>query len=303
MRPDVTAAAHGVLVTYRRRAELTDHLDRLARQTRPLASLLVMDNAADPEIERLVAEVGATAAHTVAYRAMPDNAGPAGAFHAGITEVLDHAADDDVIVLLDDDDPPWRDDTFERLIATLDGLRPDHPEVGGVGVFGARLEGRGRLRVDTTDVPAPVHYLSGAGCPTYTVAALRSVPGPDPTLFFGFEELDLGLALHRAGHSLWSSGLATDHGCGDYVRSTRASATVGDPSWRRYYSVRNLITVLRKDGRTGAALAVSMLAGVGKPIANLAVRPRTAWANLRLTAPAVAHAWRGRLGRHLEPAS
>ena len=303
MSPDVTAAAHGILVTYRRHAELEDHLHRLARQTRPLTSLLVMDNAADPAIERLVAEFRASAAAKVTYRAMPDNAGPAGAFCAGITQVLDHAFDDDVITLLDDDDPPWRDDTFERLVNILDDLRPDHPEVGGVGVFGARLGGLGRLKFDRSETPAPVHYLSGAGCPTYTVAALRSAPGPDPSLFFGFEELDLGLALHRAGHSLWSSGLAADHGCRDYVQPTRASVRVTEPSWRRYYSVRNLIAVLRRDGRNGSALAVSALAGLGKPLTNLAVRPRTAWANLRLTVPAVSHAWRGRLGRHLVPPS
>ncbi len=299
-----TGAAHGVLVTYRRAEALEDHLRRLARQTRPVASLLVMDNAADPAVEALVdGPVGRAAAERVAYRAMPDNAGPAGGFRTGVTETLVAAADDDVIVLLDDDDPPWRDDTFESLVETLDELRPDHPEIGGVGVFGARLEGRGRRRVDTPPAPGPVHYLSGAGCPHYTVAALRSAPGPDPTLFFGFEELELGLALRRAGHSLWSSGLAADHGCRDYVQPTRASLTVSDPSWRRYYSVRNLITVLRRDGRTRDALAVSAAAGLGKPLINLALRPRTAWANLRLTAPAVAHAWQGRLGRHIEPAA
>ena len=36
-----TGRAHGVLVTYRRPEELEDHLRRLGRQTRPLASLLV----------------------------------------------------------------------------------------------------------------------------------------------------------------------------------------------------------------------------------------------------------------------
>lgn len=298
-----TGRAHGVLVTYRRPEELEDHLRRLGRQTRPLASLLVIDNAADPTVEALVeSAVGRTAALDVGYRAIPDNVGPAGGFREGVTEVLDTAADDEVIVLLDDDDPPWRDDTFERLVDTLDGLRPDHPDIGGVGLFGARLERRGRLRVGTTAAPEPVHYLSGAGCPHYTAAALRDAPGPDPRLFFGFEELDLGLALGRSGHSLWSSGLAREHGCGAYVVPSRAALAVDEPSWRRYYSVRNLITVLRRNGRRGDALFVSVVAGLGKPLANLAVRPRTAWANLRLTAPAVADAWRGRLGRRVEPA-
>ncbi|MEM9465104.1 MAG: glycosyltransferase [Actinomycetota bacterium] len=297
-----TRDTHGVLVTYRRPDALADHLGRLSRQSRPLASLTIVDNDDDPAIASFVARSGTDAADRVRYVGLDANVGPAGGFRHGVSALIDELPDEDVIVLLDDDDPPWRDDTFERLVDTLDELRLDHPDIGGVGVFGARLEGRGRLRVDDTAAPAPVHYLSGAGCPHYTVGALRSAPGPDPDLFFGFEELDLGLALRRAGHTVWSSGLARDHGCADYVRPSRAALGVSDPSWRRYYSVRNLITVLRRDGRTGEAVAVSAVAGLGKPMANLVVRPRTAWANLRLTAPAVLHAWWGRLGRRIEPA-
>ena len=170
-------------------------------------------------------------------------------------------------------------------------------------MFGARLGPRGRLRVATDERPEAVDYLSGAGCPHYSAAALRSAPGPDPDLFFGFEELDLGLALKRAGRRLYSSGLARDHGCADYVEPSRAALTVTTPSWRRYYSVRNLVTVLRKDGRTVDAVFVTLAAGVAKPIANLVVRPRLATKTLKLTLPAVAHAWTRRLGRRLEPAT
>ena len=81
----------------------------------------------------------------------------------------------------------------------------------------------------------------------------------------------------------------------------RAGLGVSDPTWRRYYSVRNLITVLRKDGRTIDALFVSVVVGFLKPIANLPIRPRRAAATLRLTGPAVLDAWRSRLGRRVEP--
>ena len=301
---DSSPSTHAVLVTFRRHDVLTDHLRRLAAQTQPLTTLTVMDNDADPEIEALVASAtGQAAATRVDYVAMADNAGPAGGFRAGVERVLADAADDDVIVLLDDNDPPWRDDTFEALMDRLAGLVADDDTTGGIAVFGASLTGNGRLRVATGVEPEPVDYLSGAGCPHYRVAALRAAPGPAADLFFGFEELDLGLALRRAGYRLWSSGLARDHGCADYVEPSRAAIGVSDPSWRRYYSVRNLVTVLRKDGRTADAVFVSAAAGIGKPLLNLPLRPRTAWANLRLTAPAVADAWRGRLGRRVEPAA
>ncbi len=299
----MTEITHGVLVTYKRIDLLADHLERLADQTSPLTTLLVVDNADDGAVRELVQGPAgqAAAARGTRYLTTGNNSGPAGGFTAGIADVLTRGADDDFVVLLDDNDPPRTKTVFADTRAVFGSLRSASDRVGGVGSWGAALRHGGRLRMATATTPEQVDYLAGGGCPHYRVEALRTVGGPDPSLFFGFEELDLGRALARAGWSIWSSGLAREHGWAEMMTKTQARALVEAPTWRRYYSVRNLVTVLRKDGRLLDAIVVSLTAGLGKPLLNLLTRPRAAWANLRLTVPAVVDAWRGRLGRRVEP--
>ena len=294
---------HGVLITFRRPVALADHLERLAAQTARLDTVLIVDNDADPQVRSLVEEPAARAAANgvVAYLGLGDNPGPAGGIAAGIAHVLADADDDDWVVLLDDDDPPPRADTLDALAAVTAELDEREPRVAAVGLWGARLHRSGRLRAVDDDRPAPVDYLPGGACPHYRVAALREVDAPDARLFFGFDDLDLGLALERRGWGLWSSGLARDHGWASMVDQRRASPTVGPPTWRRYYSLRNLVVVLRADGRHLAAAWMTLVAGFAKPLVNLMVRPRDAAASLRLNARAAVDGWRGRLGRTIDP--
>lgn len=290
---------HGVLITFRRRDALVEHLRILAAQTEPLASLLVVDNDNDPSVRALI-EGETAAAPAVRYLGLADNPGPAGGIDAGIREVLTEADDTDWIVLLDDDDPPPRETTLAALAEIANTLENDS-QVGGVGLWGSTLDRRGRLRAATATTPERVAYLPGGACPHYRVGALRRAGGPDPALFFGFDDLDLGLALDRAGATLWSSGLARDHGWTSMVEGRTASRAVEAPTWRRYYSLRNLIIVLRRDGRTPSALAMSLVAGIAKPIANLPLRPRASWRSLRLNLMALRDGWLGRAGKLLDP--
>lgn len=300
-----THRCHGVLVTFRRPRELADHLDRLSAQTRPLDTLLVVDNDADESIRRLVLDRSGEPrpAAAVRYLGLEGNPGPAGAIAAGIDEVLAFADPDDLLILLDDDDPPPHADTLAAIGSVRRELAATHPDVGGVGLWGAVLGRSGRLRAATATHPEVVDYLPGGACPHYTIEALRAAGGPDADLFFGFDDLDLGLALQRSGWRLWSSGLARDHGWTSMVEGRRAKATVEAPTWRRYYSLRNLVVVLRRDRRHLAALSMSFGSGLAKPIANLVVHPRVAGANLRLNATALRDGWRSRLGKTIDPAA
>lgn len=291
---------HGVLITFRRRDALVDHLGILAAQTRPLTSLLVVDNDNDNDLRELV-ESHTDAALDIRYLGLDDNPGPAGGIAAGIREVLTRSDDSDWLVLLDDDDPPPEPTTLEALATTTVDLLAVHPELGGVGLWGSTLGRGGRLRAAGGTEPEPVAYLPGGACPHYSVGALRRAGGPDPELFFGFDDLDLGLALERVGASLWSSGLARDHGWTSMVEGRSVSSTVEAPTWRRYYSLRNLVLVLRRNGRLGAALTMSLVAGIGKPVLNLPRRPRLGWRNLRLNLLALRHGWTGRAGKHFDP--
>lgn len=292
--------AHGVLITFRRPEALADHLRRLVEQTSTLTTLLVVDNDDDPSIRSIV-EAHPSAAGSVQYLGVDGNPGPAGGIASGISTVLEREHEDDWLVLLDDDDPPPRHDTLETLGCVATELAGQDPSLGGVGLWGARLERGGRLRAADGTTPEPVAYLPGGACPHYRISALRKAGGPDPALFFGFDDLDLGLALERAGAGLWSSGLAREHGWTSMVENRRVSAAVSPATWRRYYSLRNLVLVLRRDDQDASALWMSLVAGIAKPIANFPLSPRRSWQNLRLNLLALWHGWTGRTGKHLDP--
>jgi GT2 family glycosyltransferase len=291
---------HGLLLTFRRPVALDDHLEMLASQTAGLDTLLVVDNDDDPKI-RAALDTHPNVAGELHYIGIDDNPGPAGGIAAGVAEILARAADDDWLVLLDDDDPPARAETFAALREVIDTLTSTGARVGGVGLWGARVRRTGRLRVDTSTAPRPVDYLPGGSCVHYRVGALRECDGLDPTLFFGFDDLDLGLSLRRAGWPLYSSGLAREHGLAHMVEGRRASATVTPSSWRRYYSLRNLIIVLRRDRQHSAALAMTLGAGLLKPMLNLLIRPRVSCRNLGVNARAIGAGWRGRSGKTVDP--
>ena len=291
---------HGVLITFRRRDALLEHLRILAEQTQPLTSLLVVDNDNDPGIRALV-EADDSASPDTRYLGLDDNPGPAGGIAAGIAEVAGRVDDTDWLVLLDDDDPPPLDITLAALAAATEALSASHPDLGGVGLWGSTLRWSGRLRAATGTTAEPVAYLPGGACPHYRIGALRAAGGPDPDLFFGFDDLDLGLALAKSGSTLWSSGLARTHGWTHMVEDRTASRSVDAPHWRRYYSLRNLVLVLRRNQRTGSAVAMSLVAGLAKPVINLPLHPRTSWRHLRLNLLALRHGWTGQAGKHLDP--
>lgn len=291
---------HGVLITFRRPDTLAEHLASLEAQTFPLTTLLVVDNDDDPKTQAILDSYPG-AAGAISYLGVSNNPGPAGGIAAGITEVLKDKPDEDWLVLLDDNDPPFTDDTLEVLATAADQLSRRHEDVGGVGIWGAHLERGGRLRAATGDTPEQVAYLPGGAIPHYQIAQLRKAGGPDPSLFFGFDDLDLGLAFERVGSTLFSGGFARELGRVAMVENRTVSASVSPATWRRYYSLRNLIIVLRRNDRAGAALSMSLLAGIAKPLANLPVQPRLACKNLRLNALALSHGWRMQSGKSFDP--
>jgi glycosyltransferase involved in cell wall biosynthesis len=306
---------YGVLVTFSRSAALAATLDRLEAQTRHVDRLLVIDNEGSSETRAVVE------GHPnlpIAYVDAGDNLGPAGGFALGMRMLLEDADDSDWIFLFDDDDPPFFDTAIESAVTFGKRMVGADPDTGGVGISGGRFDvGRGRvLRIGDADIdgPVPVDHITGGGLPAYRVGAVRQVGVLFSDLFFGFEELEYGLRMTGAGFRLYADGnvwkerkrVKRDQGLlpPEEVSEQRASATrvrVGEPSWRRYYSLRNLIYVLRESGASGTAFKIAVTRGLAKPFVNLFVSPGPAWRSLKLSARAVSDGWRGRLGRTVAP--
>lgn len=293
---------HGVLITYRRPGDVRNFFDVLRNQTARLDSLVVVDNDDDAAIAALV-ETAQDVAGRVRYLGVAENMGPAGGIDVGIADVLDDAADDDWIVLLDDDDPPLRNNCLEEMRGLLEHLCNQDEATAGIGLWGASLDkATGRVRAASGNEPEPVDYLPGSALSHYSVGAVRAVGAPEAAMFFGFDDLELGLRLRDDGRHLYSSGLARAHGLVHMVEGREVSAALEPPTWRRYYSLRNSIVVLRRHDAMRGAFYRSVVAGLGKPIANLPRTPRLALAHLGLNLRAIRDGWLGRLGKTIDPA-
>ena len=197
-----------MLVTYRRGEQLKDYFDALARQTRPLDSLVVVDNDIEQSARSIVDRHGLPST-TVEYVVSGDNIGPAGGIALGMRHVLEIAADET---------GSSRSTTTIRrtpeLIETLerfaDDLRRGDPHVGGVGLCGGRFDAsRGRfLTVGDDELVGPVRssWVGGDQFPATASWRCEAVGVFDERYFIDFEELDYGLRMQDHGFDLRPRG-------------------------------------------------------------------------------------------------
>jgi len=104
-----------VVVTYNRKALLADCLRALARQTRPPAGVVLVDNASTDGTREHVETSRAAGSLAVNYVRIARNGGGAEGFHYGVKHAL--ALDPDWLWIMDDDCEP-APDCLERLLAT-----------------------------------------------------------------------------------------------------------------------------------------------------------------------------------------
>jgi hypothetical protein len=296
----------GILITFRRPRELALMLERLAGSERPPDLLTVVDNSPTADAELLVDRYRA-GGRAATYVAAGENLGPAGAVALAMGRLLPAAGDEDWIVLLDDGEPPGTEELAE-MCAFAERMRAADPRLGAVGGVGATFDwARGRvLRVPDHRLngPVPVDYIGSGQLPLYRVRAVREVGVFKPELFFGFEELEYGLRLRAAGWPLYVDGDRWQAGrrlLGRLEVAGRPTVGFAGTTWRDYYRLRNLIAILLGAGRRGAAVRVSLLVGLVKPLVNAPRQPGRSLRRLRLTWRAVRDGWTGRLGRTVEP--
>lgn len=307
-RADPGSRLYGVLVTFRRPETLRGTLHALARQTRPLDQLFVVDNEpVDANLRAL--EEYREAGLRASYVPMDENVGPAGGYAAGIataTELSDGRRS--WIVLVDDDNPPWSDSILEEMERFANDTTRRDPSTGAVGCGGSKFNLRtGRLeRLPDAALTGPIRVQTiGNGVwPFYDPAALAAAGSFDAKLFFGFEELDVGLRLGKAGYHLYCNGplrLDSRRRSGRVGVEVRPRLRAGRPAWRRYYSIRNLIWILRREGSLLGAVWLTLAVGIGKPLLGVLTRVPDGREHARLGFKACRDGWAGRLGRRVEP--
>jgi glycosyltransferase involved in cell wall biosynthesis len=300
---------YAVLATYHRPQALSLMLERVAEQS-IVELLFIVDNAPSPATEKVVHNHGAKL--LIEYVRAPENLGPSGAMAMGMSRILDIAADDDWVVLLDDDDPPPNASTLADLRRFGSRMRARDFRTAGVGLGGARFDlrkARGtQIRDEERGGPVLVDYLGGNRFPVYLIGAIREVGVFRPDLFFSFEELEYGLRLRRAGYSLYVNGPLSlqvraqlQWRYGAPGSRTHPAVRLDEPTWRRYYSLRNLLFILRSYHQSIAILRVVVVRAIGKPVLNLPLTPRRSLRHLSINARACWDAMRGRMGKTIDP--
>jgi GT2 family glycosyltransferase len=306
----MTLRIGAVLVTYQRPHLLPVAFERLAAQERRPDALVLVDNDPRGGARSTVRRVSMPDTD-IEYLNPGDNTGPAGGFALGMQRLLGGMGDEDVILLLDDNDPLPPFDVIRAQLTFLDRLVESEPAIAGVGLRGASFDWRtGRTRgIPESDRrnSVRVDHLHGGGYPMYRVGAVRRVGAFSAPLFFGFEELEYGLRLTTNGYGLQlNQRLAVRQSVWrrrELEFRAHPALRVGPATWRRYYSLRNLLHILLLHGRQAAAIRVAAVRGVGKPVANMVVAPRLAAEHLRWNRRAVSDAFGGRMGRTVDPSA
>lgn len=237
-RAPVAAPYSAAIVTFRRPASLALVVDGLRHQEHLPTMVVVADNDPLRSAEQTVAELSASCPFELAYLPVGSNLGPAGGWARAVDHLGGCSARGEWVAVFDDDDPITHPQVMRRLAARAAAVPS---EVAGVGLRGARLRrwSASLHRVDPTGATGPgADYLASGGAPLYRWSAIEEVGFFDPDLFFGFEDLELGIRLRRRGLRL----LVEDLGGLQPVADTAATRT----AWREYFKTRALVAVCRR---------------------------------------------------------
>jgi hypothetical protein len=227
---------------------------------------------------------------------MGENGGPAASTNAGLA--LISTPPESTWVVVTDDDIPLSSGYLRAIRESIPRLTGLDADVAGFCTRGHRFDARrGRLvRPDRSEIRGllPVDYLPTNFGPAFSLAALRAVGGWREELFIGHTEVWLGRDLRRAGYQLYALGWLWNPA--DRTANWRGvTFRVPRTAWRRYYSVRNLIVLVRTDAGWASAVWVS-----ARSVAGWLLSHRTR-EGLVMTLRAVADGWAGRMGRTVEP--
>jgi len=307
-----------VVVTFNRKDLLLECLDALARQTCPLARVLLVDNASTDGTREAVERAGLPDRLPLEYLRLTRNGGGAEGFHFGVHEAM--RGESDWIWLMDDDCEP-ADDALELLLAAP---RASDPET--VGLAGAVRLPTGELLpmhrgwITRRPFRAPMSALAPRAYaepqsafdfasfvgPLYRSAAVRAVGAPLREAFIRFEDLEYAARMRSQGSMCLVPASVIHHKEGVPVTSTdlrtlwrdfSISARFSD-QWKNVYGLRNVIYAGRRHEFVSAGAALSYAAvQVGRALAFDESKLRTA----RLVATYAYDGWRG-LFRNVPPA-
>lgn len=243
------------IITYERASILPDTIAAILQQSAPPQKILVVDNSVSRETENLFLENPHAG---IEYLRVGYNAGPAGAAKIGLQKLADEGYD--WIYWGDDDDPPQFNDVFEKLLELP--LANKGLNVGILGIVGHSFNRWNGNLIRTSDDKLygsdfiQVDSIAGGQSMLVNGKLVREGILPEPSYFFGFEELDFCLKAQKAGYSLLVSTalflrVREKYGRLKYTLPVYLEKEVHQLK-RQYYSTRNLLIILDRNKLYGA---------------------------------------------------
>jgi len=299
-------AVDAILVTFNRTEELVASCRAALDQSVALRTLVVVDNSPTPTAAAALAELIESSDRPptrIEVLHPGANLGPPGAHDVGFAYLREEIGGLEWVLLLDDDDPLPATTVVEGLLDAVPA--DDGDRLGGVALMGMRFVRPGLLLGGPVDLEhdglVAADALLGWAAPLYRATALEGAGGFRPALFWGDDDIELGLRLRRAG---WRLVVAADafralDAMSDKVPG-RPRLGIVPPAPRDYYSLRNRIYIGRQYFPARSVAGAIVVRAFLKPAANLPLHPVLAARTVRLNARAVADGLRGRLGNTME---
>jgi GT2 family glycosyltransferase len=287
------------VMTYERPRELLSTIEKLLAQTFPPQKILIVDNSTKKDTSFLVADLKDP---RVEYHNVGFNSGPAGAAHIGLSLLTSQGYE--WIFWGDDDDPPVSPESFRYAFQILKAFKPE--EVGVIGGLGGKLNRKtGRtLNFQNSELNGIIEadYIPGNKLMIVNSDVVKKGVLPTSKLFFGFEELDYCLQIKKAGYKILFDGrpiLNQRITAGNTDASYRwRGKSIGDDKklWRQYYSTRNMLYILKKNG-----LWIALVYNIGRIIIKSFYGFRFGWKyghpHFKIQWLSLAHFFKGKLGK------
>ena len=252
-----------VVVGYNRKELLRECLDALLSQTRPLDSIILIDNASTDGTPEFLKENGYLSNPKIDYVRLPENTGGAGGFYEGVKRGYEKSFD--WLWLMDDDAEP-KEDALEKLaihfneenISALAPLKVDrsekilHPHRGYFNfdnVFGGIVKpfNESKLRNKSLEID----HASFVGI-LVSRNSIQKVGFPKKEFFLHYDDVEYCIRLRKVGQILLVPDSIIIHkesakkGLPKIFLGRKSLRIPYNKFWLTYYGRRNLVWLGKK---------------------------------------------------------
>ena len=256
------------IITYKRVEVLKDTILQLSQQSLPPAKILIVDNDPEKSAKDIVQFFPLL---NLTYHSVGYNAGPAGAGFWGTKLLFTEGWE--WVLWMDDNDPPHFPDVIEHLFE-IPKQYPHPQNIGMLGAVGVKFNSKKAKvnRIPDAELKGIIEVDNVAGnmMPIINKRVFDQQIFPDPQLFFGFEELDYSLAIIRSGFKVLVSGeelFRHRQKAGRLnLKQTIYKQKNSSSLWREFYSMRNLVYILKTKEHAYQGVATLFIRSFAKSI-------------------------------------